>query len=131
MRRWFPLLLVPGLLLAGCSVKSAETGVINVCEQELQYEIEQGVPEPAGGWVDSELTTSNVKVTQRPNEDVEAFDISGTAHVALESGRTITVDWGCFGQRYEGRDSAAIMSIDGYCSTVYTGNDPSVCTPRE
>lgn len=131
MRKLIPLLLVSMVMLPGCSAMTAEAAGVEQCEKKLQYEIEQAVPAASGAWLDSELSTSNVQAQQRDNDEVEAFNLTGHATVKLANGRTVDVTWSCFAQRADGKDYAAVMSINGMCSTTYTGHDATVCKPRE
>ncbi|MEV8023426.1 hypothetical protein [Microbacterium sp. NPDC080220] len=119
------------LLLAGCSGTSAQDAGVRLCVDDLQYEIEQALPVPAAGWLDSELSTENVVAVPMESDGVEASDISGVAVVALSDGSEVSARWTCFAQRVDGKDYATVLSIDGFCSTAYTGNNPSVCKPRD
>lgn len=77
-----------------------------MCEDDLQYQIETAIPEPPAGWLDSSMRTSAVDVKQRPDTEVEAFDVTGVATVDLADNTSISVYWTCFTQTVDGKTYA-------------------------
>lgn len=107
------------LVATGCASASPLDRGIELCERQLQYEIEQAKPQPSAGWLDSELVTSDVQSTPRGEAGGAAYDISGVATVTLSDGTTVVSEWECFTQTPSGGEtSSAVQFIDGECSTA-------------
>lgn len=113
------------LALTGCSASPVEAG-IQKCQEPLQYEIEQVVPEPDAGWADSELEVEITSTESRNGNDY-VHDIYGTATVNLSDGSAIDVEWDCFTQTANGTTHATVLHIDGECSQTHREAAPDKC----
>lgn len=112
------LLAVAALLLTACAAPDPLSAGTKQCEDSLQYEIEQALPEPAAGWVDAELTPGTTGHESRDGSEY-AYYVRGTAEVQLADGETVTADWECFTQTVDGTTYAAVTRINGECSKTH------------
>lgn len=116
-------------VLSGCSTQTPLERGIAICESKLQYEIEQAMPRPEIGWLDSDLETRNVVAKMRPGgEELHVYEISGTALVTLSDDSLVVTNWECFTQTTESGTTAAITYVDGTCSTARKELLPEECS---
>ncbi len=111
------LVAVLAMVLDGCTVMTPKTEGAERCQDHLQYEIEQALPEPPAGWLESELVVDHVTLTEHEGLE-DAYDYVGTATVTLVDGTTVPVEWTCFSQVVGGKTRAALQTINGICTTT-------------
>jgi hypothetical protein len=92
-------------------VTLATTSCAGAADDTLASRCEDAATEKlAANMSDADIESTVGTSQQRDEEEVEAYDMTGTS-VVQNSGRTVNWEWDCFGQRVDGEDFVAIQSI--------------------